>query len=127
MAIVKVQIGATSGSLVTLDKGLVNEELDYSRQEQTKNKITWHGHRNVTILGQTKRVYKCVFTNITSALYQTVSDYALSSRKWWVKIPGYTGYDIFDGFAYVKFDGETVQRITDTDALYGFTLLVSEL
>ena len=127
MSLVKIQIGASSGSLTTLDKALVNNPLDVGRQEQVKNKVTWHGHRNVAVLGQRKRVYQCTYENVTSSLYQTFATYALSSRKWWVKIPGYTGYNIFNGFGYVMFANEKVERVTDAEVYYAFTLLIFEL
>ena len=127
MAAVKVSIGTSSGSLTVLDKALVNERFSISRQEQTKNKVTYHGNRNVAVMGQRKKVYVAKFVNIPSALYLIFASYALTTRQWWVNIPGHTGYNIFDGWAYVQFNNEGIERVTDTETYYAFELLIFEL
>ena len=127
MAIVKIQIGATSATLVTIDRGLDMQDIEVIRQEQIKEMPNYHGKLSVNIVGQRKRNFKLKFSNVSNTLYATFSSYALGSRRWWVRIPGYVSNDIFSGFAFVRFGNEAISRVTDTQILYDFTLIIKEL
>ncbi len=128
MSAVKISIGATSGSLTQLNKTIDGSgPLAIGRQEQTKNKVTYHGHRDVAVLGQRKRVWGCKFKYVTSGVYANFASYALSSRRWWVQIPGHSGYYIFNNWAYVQFNNESIEIVSDTETYYNFEFLVFEL
>jgi hypothetical protein len=128
MAAVYIQIGTNSGTLTNLPKACT-APMTIGRQEQTKNKITFHGQRNVAILGQRKRVWAPTFIHVKSADYQTFAGYALSTRRWFVKIPGHnSGYNIYYGYAYVMFNNEQIEQVFDgTETYYKFELLIFEL
>lgn len=120
-----LKLGTSSASLVTMPRFVNAYKID--RQERTKNKITWHGSRNVSVLGQRKNVHNLTFQYIQRSDYLTFLNYANQARKWYAQITGYGATNLFSGFVYVQMAGIEVPRLTDTNAYYNFNLLLFEI
>lgn len=123
---IRIYLGPDSGSLTLIDKSPV-APLQIGRQEQTKNKVTWHGHRNVAVLGQRKKVYTPTFTKVPSSIYATVSIFGLASRKWYCRITDRLGTVLFERYVFCQLANEEIVYVTDTDYYFNFQLLLFEV
>jgi len=130
MSFVYVSIGTSSATLVQMTKPVSqsSDGLSIGRQEKTKNKTTWHGHRNVAVLGQRKKVYEPEFTYVPQDQYNIFNQYGSSSRRWYVVISGSaSGGNIFSGYAYLQLENVKVTRVTDGQNYYNLKLLIFEV
>jgi hypothetical protein len=124
MAKVTVKVGVNAASLVTLPKDVNKYSIE--RQQRTKNKVTWSGGRNFSILGQNKRVHNLTYINVSWSQYLTFLTYANVSRLWYVEISGFGSTKFFSGYAYLQTVNVDVDVVTDTDAKLSFSLVIFE-
>lgn len=125
MPLISLRIGTNPGSLVTLGKTAQSYQVD--RANRTKNKTTWSGGRNFSILGQNKRVHNIGFENVPHSVFLQFNNYANVSRLWWLEIPGFGTTKLFEGFGYAQTVNVDIMRVTDTNAFYKFNFVFFEL
>lgn len=126
MAAVQVLIGTTQGTITALPSA-PKAPIIPQYNEKIKTSSTLHGYTTYSIVGQRKRVYELNYDFLTQAQYATFASYALSSRKWWVRITGFSTTYIFNGFAFVQFGEISIPEVRDDAIVYKIKLLVFEL
>lgn len=127
MALVQVQVGNNSLSLTTLPKTPEHSGVDESIEMNMSLEYSINGQARISQAGKKKRKLTFAYTNINATEYATFLNYANVAKKWWVRISGISGLDIFSAFAYIQIDKSKITRVTDTEIRRDFNLIISEI